>query len=325
METLPLTWRPLTVADAPALARLWAAVEVVEETGEHYDADDVAEELGDPSVDLTRDTVGVLGPDGEFVAWGGLRGSSSEVGDVHRVWADASVLPSARGRGIGRELLRRQRDRARELHASRHPSLPGQFCVMAYSHLDGKLALLRSGGFTEVRWWYDMQRDLTAPLPAAVPVPDGLRLVPWTPDLDERTRLAHGDAFAGHWGSTAPDRTRWAHWYTGAQAFRPADSLLVLDGDEVAGYLLTYYYTADHEATGVREAWVGQLGVRPGWRQRGLGTLLLGSALRHYADAGYARSGLNVDTGNATGALGLYQRLGYEVTRPSVTWAVPLG
>jgi len=325
METLPLTWRRLAPEDAPALARLWAAVEAVEETGEHYDAEDVAEELADPSVELSRDTVGVLGPDGEFVAWGGLRGGSREVRDLHRVWAEGAVLPGARGRGIGRELLRRQLERARELHRERHPDLPGQFCVNAYSHLDSKLALIRAAGLEPVRWWYDMRRDLATPPPAAVPVPAGLRLVPYQRERDEQVRRAHGEAFAGHWGSSAPDPERWAHWYTGAQAFRPEDSLLVLDGDEVAGYLLTYYYVAETEATGSREAWVGQLGVRPRWRHRGLGSLLLGSALARYRDAGYDRSGLNVDTGNTTGALSLYERLGYEVTRPSVTWAAPLG
>lgn len=323
METSPLTWRPLTAADAPALARLWAAVEAVEKTGEHYDADDVAEELADPSVDLARDTVGVLGPDGDFIAWGSLRGASGPVEDVHRVRADGAVLPSARGHGIGRELLRRQRARAGELHAERHPGVPGQFCVTAPSHLADRLALVRAAGLEPVRWWYDMERDLVPP--PAVPTVPGIRLVPFGWERDEAVRLAHGEAFAGHWGSAPPDPERWRHWYTGAQAFKAEDSLLALDGDELAGYLLTHYYTADTEATGRREAWVGQLGVRPGWRRRGLGTLLLSSALARYREAGYDRSGLNVDTGNATGALGLYQRLGYTVRQRSITSAAPLG
>jgi mycothiol synthase len=324
VDTLTLTWRGLTPADAPALARLWAAAEAVDGTGENYDADDLAEELADPAVDLARDTFGVLGPDGEFVASGGLR-QSAVVRDVDRIHADGTVLPAARGRGIGRELLARQLTRAREMHRERHPSVPGQFCVGAYEHVPSRAALVRAAGLEPVRWWYDMRRDLTTPLPAVPAVPAGLRLVPYARELDEAVRLAHGEAFAGHWGSTPPDPQRWRHWFTGSQAFRPEHSLLLLAGDEVAGYLLTHHYSADTEATGVREAWVGQLGVRPGWRHRGLGHLLLGSALAVYREAGYARSGLNVDTGNATGALGLYERLGYEVTTRSVTWAMPVG
>ena len=325
VDTLSLTWRALTLDDAPALARLWAAAEAADDTGENYDADDVAEELGAPLLDLARDTIGVFGPDGEFVAWGGLRGGPAQISDVHRVWADGTVLPAARGRGIGRELLGRQLARARELHLERHPQAPGQFCVAGYDKVESRTALFRAAGFEPVRWWYDMHRDLTAPLPELPPMPAGLRLEPYARERDEAVRLAHGEAFAGHWGSTPPDRERWGHWYTGAQAFTPEHSLLVLAGDEVVGYLLTYYYTADHEATGIREAWVGQIGVRPAWRRRGLGVQLLGSALSVFRDAGYGRVGLNVDTDNSTGALGLYQRLGFEVARPSITWATALG
>ena len=127
------------------------------------------------------------------------------------------------------------------------------------------------------------------------------------------TRLAHTEAFADHWGSTPTDPERWKHWYTGAQSFRPAVSLLLLDGGEVAAYLLSYFWAADAEATGVREAWVGQLGTRPAWRRRGLASLLLATALHGFRDAGYQQAGLDVDSANSTGALGLYERLGFTV------------
>ena len=102
-------------------------------------------------------------------------------------------------------------------------------------------------------------------------------------------------------------------------------SWLVLDGDEVAAYLLTSFWEADAAATGVREAFVGQLGVRPAWRRRGLGGLLLATALESYRAAGYERSVLSVDTGNATGALRLYERAGYTVKDTTVVWTKPLG
>jgi ribosomal protein S18 acetylase RimI-like enzyme len=102
-------------------------------------------------------------------------------------------------------------------------------------------------------------------------------------------------------------------------------SWLVLDGDEVAGYLLTFFWEADAAASGVREAFVGLLGVRPAWRRRGLGGLLLATALESCRAAGYERSVLTVDTGNATGALRLYERAGYTVKDTSVVWTTPLG
>ena len=125
-----------------------------------------------------------------------------------------------------------------------------------------------------------MGRDLDGPLPDVPAMPPGLTLAPYAAERDEAVRQAHREAFADHWGATPPDEQRWTRWYTGPQTFRPDVSWLVLDGEEVAAYLLSYFWAADAEATGVREAFVGQLGVRPAWRRRGLGGLLLATALR---------------------------------------------
>ena len=65
--------------------------------------------------------------------------------------------------------------------------------------------------------------------------------------------------------------------------------------------------------------------MRPAWRRRGLGDLLLATALESYRAADYERSVLAVDTGNATGALRLYERSGYIVEDTSVVWTKPLG
>ncbi len=48
-------------------------------------------------------------------------------------------------------------------------------------------------------------------------------------------------------------------------------SFVVLDGEEIAGYTVNFVVESDWEAAGVREGWVGQLGVRRPWRRRGVG------------------------------------------------------
>jgi ribosomal protein S18 acetylase RimI-like enzyme len=169
-----------------------------------------------------------------------------------------------------------------------------------------------------------MTHELEDPLPEAAPTPPGLTLAPFTTDRDEATRQAHREAFAGHWGSAPPDEQRWSQRFTGAQSFQPDVSWLVLDGDEVAGYLLTHFWAADAAGTGVREAFVGQLGVRSAYRRRGLGGLLLATALASYRSAGYDQAVLTVDTGNTTGALGVYERAGFAVKDTSVVWTKPL-
>ena len=324
VENRTLTWRALTTEDAPALTRAYAAVEAVDHTGEHYSEQDVRDELEDASIDLRRDTLAALSPEGELVAFAWVHGSV-EVHDLDRIDAEGAVAPSARGRGLGRRLLEWAEERAASLHAERHPDFPGAVCVDVHENNPGKQALVQAAGYEATRWWYRMVHNLDDPLPDFPATPPGLTLAPYTADRDEAVRQAHREAFAGHWGATPPDEQRWRQRHTGAQTFRPGVSWLVLNGDEVAAYLLTSFWEADAAATGVREAFVGLLGVRTAWRRRGLGGLLLATALESYRAAGYERSVLTVDTGNATGAPRLYERAGYAVTDSSVVWTKPLG
>ena len=324
MENGTLTWRALTTEDAPALTRAYAAVEAADHTGEHYSEQDIRDELEQESIDLRRDTLAALAPDGELVAFAWVHGSA-EVHDLDRIDTEGAVVPAARGRGLGRRLLEWAEERAASLHTARHRDIRGAVCVDVHENNPGKQALVQAAGYEATRWWYRMTRDLDDPLPDVAQARPGLTLEPYTAQRDEAVRQAHREAFAGHWGATPPDQQRWSQRYTGTQAFRPDVSWLVLDGDEVVAYLLTYFWEADAAATGVREAFVGQLGARPTWRRRGLGGLLLAAALESYRAAGYERSLLTVDTDNATGALRLYERAGYAVRDTSVVWTKPLG
>ncbi len=323
METTTLTWRALRLDDAPSLARARAAVEAVDDTGEHFSEQDVRDELEDASTDLDRDTFGGVGPDGEFVAYARVSGPSA-VADVDRIHVSGAVVPAARGRGLGRRLLEWAEERAAAMHRERHPDVPGAACVVVHDRNASQGALVRAAGYEETRREYLMTRSLADPLPSVPPAPPGLTLAPYLAERDAAVREAHRAAFRDHWASTPPDDERWARWFTGSRAFEPDLSWLVLDGDEVAAFLLSYFWEADAVGSGVREAFVGQLGVRPAWRRRGLGGLLLATALRSYEAAGYERSALGVDTANATGALGLYERAGFAVKDTYITWAKPL-
>ena len=61
--------------------------------------------------------------------------------------------------------------------------------------------------------------------------------------------------------------------------------------------------------------WVGKLGVRRAWRNRGLGDALLKHAFAAFYADGKKRAGLGVDASSLTGALKLYERAGMRVQR----------
>jgi GNAT superfamily N-acetyltransferase len=237
-----LTVRPLTADDLPAAAGLLAAAEPVDDTGEHSDADDLAEWWVDDLVDLPRDSRAVWTDDGALVAVAVVV-SMREVREDHRVLLEGRVHPAWRGHGIGRALLDWQLRRGAEVHRRDHPELPGRLDVSVYPGMGSLESLVRRAGFTAERWYADMVRPLTGL--AEAPAVPGVELVPFAWNRDDEVRRVHNAAFTDHHGSAERDATTWRAWFTGTRAFRPDLSVLALVDGAVAGYVLTYVYEAD--------------------------------------------------------------------------------
>jgi len=308
-----LLWRALSVADIPAVTMLLADSEGVDQTGERYDAVDLAEEFDDDALDLATDSVAVLdGPD--LVGMGVVR-VRGLVRDVHVVELWGTVHPSRRGEGIGRGILARQLHRAAALHAERQPGVVGRIVVRPHDHCPSHVQLVKAAGLTPLRHWFDMERDLSDPLPGVPPLPDDLDLVRYTKVRDEELRLVHNEAFAASFGAVEQDREGWVQWFTGSRAFRPDLSQLVLSDGGIVGFLLSYFYEADAAADGDREGWIGQVGTLPPFRRKGLGTSLIARALHDYRAAGFSRAVLDVDGESDIGGLAIYSRLGFRVAR----------
>jgi mycothiol synthase len=300
---------------------LLAAKEKVDAEGENYDADDLLEELADPKLDAARDTIGVWS-DEQMVGYGVVRAPDVVV-DVHRIHTEGAVHPEWRGRGIGSALVPWLARRATAIHHERQPGTEGEINTGAIDTNTSALELLTGLGFERCRYFFTMHRDLGTPVDVPA-VPDGLRLIAFTPEYDEPLRLAHNEVFLDHWGSSPKSPESWKTWFTGARAFRPALAYLVLDGDEVVAYTLGYEYVADTEATGIREVYVGQVGTKRSHRGRGLAALALAKVMAEAKAAGFQRASLGVDADNPTGALGLYERLGYTNKNTWITHRLPV-
>lgn len=101
-------------------------------------------------------------------------------------------------------------------------------------------------------------------------------------------------------------------------------TFLVFDGEEIVAYASGYEYEADTAVTGIREIYVGQVGTVRSHRGRGLAAVALSALMREAERTGYKRASLGVDADNPTGALGLYERLGFESDKKAITYRLPL-
>ena len=221
------------------------------------------------------------------------------------------VLPGYRRRGLGRALLRHNIRRARE-RAAAEPA--GRETALA-SFVDeselGHHAIVAAEGFEAIRWFFLMRRDLTAPIPDAV-FPPGLELRPLRPEHHRVVFDAEVEAFLDHWG--AREKTEQDFTLTHSrEEFAPALWVVAWDGDQVAGVVQNWIWASENAEMGVARGWLEHISVRAPWRRRGLARAMTAESLRRLRDAGMTEAMLGVDADNPTGALGLYQGLGFVV------------
>ncbi|MFD8499070.1 GNAT family N-acetyltransferase [Amycolatopsis sp. NPDC059657] len=310
-----LTWRPLTIEDAKPAADLLNAIETVDKIGEHYTEADTLQELIDPYADLERASLAAF--DGDvLVGYMKVRHKpSAEV--VHRVFVDGGVHPGYRRRGIGTMLLEAGMAAAKVVHALHHPTRKLVIDVHKAEHIAGVPELVRSQGFAPVRYFQRMERPLGDALTA---IPSGLE--PWSARNDEEFRLVRNEAYQDCWGAAQMPADHWRNKITN-QTFQPELSFLARDTDGTpAGVLVTMSWEEDTAATGIRDAHFMVIGTRREHRNRGIAGALIRRALAAAAAQGYDRASLNVDSANASGGFGLFEKAGFTPTQRYVRWAL---
>jgi mycothiol synthase len=314
-----LTARPLRADDVAAVAAVLAASEQVDDVGEYPDAEDLTEWWTGWGMDVDRDGLAVCDDAGLLVGYATVMAPRNFRGS-YAIYLEGGLRPDKRGLGAGRAVLQWQLTRGAEIHAERQPGEPARLVVSVPEKMASLESLVRRAGLQPERWYRQMQRPLTD-LPELREIP-GVELVPFSWDRDDEVRRAHNASFTEHHGSAERDAEAWQSMFTGQRSFRPELSVLAIEDGAVVGYVLAYVYEADTAATGIQETHFGQIGVLPHARGRGLASTVIAAALRVGAEHDCKRAGLEVDTDNVTGALRLYESLGFVTTRTYVAWSV---
>ncbi|MGZ8622957.1 MAG: GNAT family N-acetyltransferase [Actinomycetota bacterium] len=216
------------------------------------------------------------------------------------------VHPEHRRRGLGSSLLDLIEERAARLLAG----LPTSRFRHAINAGDrAAAAMLEARGLRPVRHFWHMGIDLDGPVDPGRP-PDGIGIRGIEPREDlPAMHAVLGEAFADDWGYHPDPFERWAEDYASGPSYDPALGLLATDGAVPVGAL----------TAGVH-GWVGEVGVLPSHRGRGIAIALLRRSFATFARRGNPRVMLNVDAENPTGATALYEHVGMRVTKRWDLW-----
>jgi len=160
--------------------------------------------------------------------------------------------------------------------------------------------------------------EVADPIPLMEPA-EGLEVVPFEDKYEKALYHAHMEAFLDHWGFQTRPQEEWRKRFDSAD-FRPQQSFLVLTpGREIAGYLLSMAFADPSRMT------MATIGTRRPWRRKGVATALMAAALGAYREAGVTTANLGVDTANPSGAVGVYERMGFRAMHKAVTFSRLIG
>jgi mycothiol synthase len=322
-----VSWRPLQSDDAQGVLGVIRASDAADEQPYMMTLEEVEHSFRDASLDLGRDAIGGFGADGSMVCFGAARARAVAV-RRRIVYQDGYVHPDFRRRGLGSAIMDFTEARSQEMLAERlmrdgDDDVPAFLEVYADERLADRRALFEGRGYQAIRWYTDMRRHLAEPIPQAS-LPEGLRMVGWTPETDDAYRVAHVTAFEDHWGSEPLTAEEWHIRFTGSPMFRSdLTAGAVDDSGRLVAYVIGYHAPEDTQVTGRVEGWLGQVGTLREWRGRGAATALMVHVMRLMQDAGMDDAMLDVDTENQSGAMGLYERLGFRPDRRAIRWAKP--
>jgi mycothiol synthase len=314
-----VTWRAATVDDARAITTLLEAMSTRDHPDWSESLQEVVEELEHSWIDLVHDSVVAIDGQAGLVAWG-LVIETPEPETILRVILAGGVHPQHRGRGLGRALLAWQRARAEERLSRSDSILPAWVLAFAPERAPENARLLERRGFTPVRWFTTLEARLDrADLDPSGPA--GVRIEPYTPERCEALREAKNAAFADHWGSQPQTVEGWESMMS-LPGVRNDLSRVALAGEELVGFVVTEVNEDDFARQGYPGCYITLVGTVREWRGRGLASALLSDVMRAARDAGLERAVLDVDTENPTGALGVYERLGFAPTAREVAYRV---
>lgn len=311
---LPITpefeFRSLRREDVPAVYDMLLAVERADERDLLQTLEDLQREFDDPWSSPETDALLALTSTGEPAGLARTFQNPQPENEV-RCHLSVEVHPAQRANGLEDALLdwAEERGRRRVMWTAGGTSRKLRFGIRDTQ--TKQQAQLEQRGFGIVRYFYRMQRDLSEPIPA-VQLPADLALRVYTPDFSEAVLAAFNEAFRDHWSFEPVTDEDWRQFFIGRSSFRPDLTYVVMDGTEVAGLSLNGVSSEENMRRGRSDGWVEELAVRRPWRKRGVATALLSASMHAFKAEGLRHAMLGVDSENPTGALRVYERVGFK-------------
>lgn len=315
-----IVWEVLEPAHLHKLAALISRMEAQDNPPYRTSTDEVAEMLAED-----RTWRGLAG----FATRGIAKGRMVAFGQVVlrkpgivECLCQGGVDPSFRRIGLGGSLVAWQEATARQILAEIPDLGRAQIAMQVEVGQEDLEEQLKLRGFHWARTYYELRADLSR-IPNAPDLGSYLRIEPWGPEWEEPARMASNRLSELEWGR--PPLTQ-EQWLSGRSAFVPEWSFVAVDrrGDRprLLGFLLASKYVQDWAVLGWREGYIDQMGVLEEARSSHAVNALIIASMRAMAEGGMDRIGAGLGSANHSGALAVYDYLGFVTVAQTRLYAL---
>ncbi len=234
------------------------------------------------------------------------------------------LLPEWRHSGIREWMLELNETRIREIAAAHGGTRTKVIEVYASSEPNDMKSLLERSGYRPSWYLFAMLRSLAEPIPD-LPLPRGVEVRATREEhyrpVWEATREAMRDERTfteERWNDEAYERSMKD------PTFSPDIWQIAWEGDQVAGGV--HNYIDEDENSELKRKWghTEQIFVRRPWRRKGLAHALIARSLKLLKEKGLEYATLDMESENPSGALRLYESLGYRKDKEFIFYRKPL-
>ena len=234
----------------------------------------------------------------------------TEPSDVIDGYLSIHVHPDVRNHGLESQIIHWGEVRMRQVRQERGFEVKLRSgCRNSFSE---RITILENHDFTVDRYFFTMERSLLEPIPEPQ-LPEGFTLKRTNPKQDVALWVElFNQAFQDHWNHHDLTVENLQHWLND-ENYKPDLDLIVVSPDgQFAACCYGEISPEDNLHKERKEGWIEVLTTRCEFRRMGIGKAILLSNLHQLKAAGMDVAKLGVDADNPTGALGLYESIGFR-------------
>jgi len=226
------------------------------------------------------------------------------------------LLPEWRGKGIRNTMLRYNEKKLREIAQTHPKDAPHTFQAIVADTEKDWISVLASEGYSVFRYGFRMVRPDLDNAPD-LSLPKGIEIRPVKPE--------HYQAIIGAWNEACKDMRGQIpisdedfRWFQESPIFNPSLWQIAWHENEVIGTVLNFVDERENVEYKRKRGHVELISVKRQWRGRGVAKALIAQSFRLLKEHGMTEAALGVDAENPSGALHLYQKMGFRTEKKTI-------